>query len=72
MVGMGLNYMIETMPFTDVLMEGPLGVPANALTIDWTFLGQSMPVWTLIWYIGLTVWLPSSLRRGPTPVKKPQ
>jgi len=25
--------------------------------IDWTFLGLSMPAWTLIWYVGLTLFM---------------
>lgn len=51
--GMGLDYMIESMPFTEVLAQVFQG-SGECATIDWTFLGLSMPVWTLIWYIGLT------------------
>lgn len=51
--GMGLNYMVESMPFTEVLAEVLRG-SGECATIDWTFLGLSMPAWTLIWYIGLT------------------
>lgn len=52
--GQGLNYMIDTMPFTDVLSE-VLGGSGECATIDWTFLGLSMPTWTLVWFVGLTL-----------------
>jgi disulfide bond formation protein DsbB len=49
---MGLEYMVEAM--------GPLKALATALKsagectkVDWTFLGLSMPMWTLACYIGL-------------------
>lgn len=49
---MGLEYMVEAM--------GPLKALATALKsagectkVDWTFLGVSMPGWTLAWYVGL-------------------
>jgi disulfide bond formation protein DsbB len=51
--GMGLNYMLESMPFTEVLTTVFRG-SGECATVDWTFLGLSMPGWTLIWYIGLT------------------
>lgn len=52
--GQGLNYMLETMPFTDALSQVLRG-SGECATIDWTFLGLSMPNWSLIWYIGITV-----------------
>ena len=52
--GMGLNYMLETMPFTEVLSEVLYG-SGECAEIDWSFLGLSMPNWTLLWFIGLTV-----------------
>jgi len=52
--GMGLNYMLDSMPFTDVLRQVFEGSGECAL-IDWTFLGLSMPAWTLVWYIGITL-----------------
>jgi disulfide bond formation protein DsbB len=50
--GMGLNYMLETMPFAEVLGQIFYG-SGECAQIDWTFAGLSMPSWTLIWYIGL-------------------
>ena len=52
--GAGLNYMLETMPFTDVLGQVFYG-SGECAEIDWVFLGLSMPGWTLIWYIGLAI-----------------
>jgi len=52
--GMGLNYMLETLPFAEVLSEVFYG-SGECAEIDWTFLGQSMPTWSLFWYIVLAV-----------------
>ncbi len=52
--GMGLNYMLDTMPFADVLGQVFYG-SGECAQIDWTFLGLSMPTWTLVWYIGLAL-----------------
>ena len=52
--GMGLNDMIDTMPFTEVLREVLQG-SGECAEIDWTFLGLRMPGWTLIWYSIFTV-----------------
>ena len=51
--GMGLNYMLETMPFADVLGQVFRG-SGECAVIDWSFAGLSMPWWTLIWYIVLS------------------
>lgn len=52
--GMGLNYMLETLPFTEVLAEVLHG-SGECAEVAWTFLGLSMPNWSLLWYIGLTL-----------------
>jgi disulfide bond formation protein DsbB len=52
--GMGLNYMLETMPYSEVFTQVFYG-SGECAKIDWTFLGLSMPWWTLFWYIGLTL-----------------
>lgn len=51
---MGLDYMIEAM--------GPMSALAKVLEgsgecakVDWTFLGVSMPAWTLVWFVGLAL-----------------
>lgn len=52
--GMGLNYMLETMPFGEVYAKVFYG-SGECAKIDWTFIGLSMPWWTLFWYIGFTI-----------------
>jgi disulfide bond formation protein DsbB len=57
--GMGLNYMLETMPFGEVFSQVFYG-SGECAQIDWTFFGLSMPWWTLFWYIGfavITLWV---------------
>lgn len=51
---LGLEYLIEA--------QGMFAALATALTgsgecakVDWTFLGFSMPAWTLVWFVGLAV-----------------
>jgi len=55
--GPSLSYILETFPIMDalsVLMRGD----GNCAEVTWTFLGLSMPGWTLICYFGLTLgWL---------------
>ena len=48
--GMGLNYMLETLPFTQVLAEVFRG-SGECAEVDWVFLGLSMPGWTFLWYL---------------------
>ena len=48
--GMGLNYMLETLPFTQVLAEVFRG-SGECAEGDWVFLGLSMPGWTFLWYL---------------------
>jgi disulfide bond formation protein DsbB len=52
--GMGLNYMLDTMPVTDVLHEVFYG-SGECAEVIWQFLGLSMPGWTFIWYTLFTV-----------------
>lgn len=52
--GMGLNYMLETMPYSEVLSEVFYG-SGECAEVDWAFLGLSMPNWSLMVYIGLII-----------------
>ena len=57
--GPGLNYMLENFPVTEVLSTVLRGSGSCAEVI-WSFMGMSMPKWTLIWYVGLgcvTLWM---------------
>ena len=65
--GPGLNYMLENFPITEVLSTVLRG-SGSCAEVLWTFLGLSMPKWTLIWYavLGLlTLWVTyRAIRRG--------
>ena len=50
--GMGLNYMLETLPLGDVFRQVFYG-SGECAEIHWVFLGLSMPAWTMICYIGI-------------------
>ena len=52
--GPGLGYMLDTFPLGqtfEMVMTGS----GSCAEIDWSFLGLSMPWWTLIWYIVLVL-----------------
>ena len=48
--GPGLSHMLDTMPFAAMLKKVLTG-SGECAVVDWTFLGLSMPEWTLIWFI---------------------
>ncbi len=52
--GMGLNYMLDTMPFGQVLSEVFYG-SGECAEVYWTFLGLSMPGWSFVWYLAFTI-----------------
>ena len=52
--GMGLNYMLETMPLADVLEKVFKGSGECAET-GWLFLGLAIPSWTLVFFIAMMV-----------------
>jgi disulfide bond formation protein DsbB len=52
--GPGLNYMLDNFPLTEVLST-VLNGSGSCAEVSWRFLGLSMPMWTLVWYIGLGV-----------------
>jgi len=57
--GPGLNYMLDNFPLTEVLSTVLRGSGSCAEVI-WTFMGMSMPQWTLTWYVILgllTLWV---------------
>jgi disulfide bond formation protein DsbB len=57
--GPGLNYMLETLPLTEVFSKVFLG-SGSCADVLWTFLGLSMPGWTLTWFLALgggTLWM---------------
>jgi len=57
--GPGLNYMLDNFPLTEVFSTVLRGSGSCAEVI-WSFLGMSMPMWTMIWYVVLglaTLWV---------------
>lgn len=63
--GPGLDYMMEAFPLAQTLRMVFSG-SGECAEVDWTFLGLSMPAWTLISFVCLLVWalaLPLLARR---------
>ena len=52
--GPGLEYMLETLPLRSVLEKVFTG-SGECAEVVWSFLGISMPGWTLVWFILLTL-----------------
>ena len=50
--GMGLNYMVETMPLSDVLSKVFTG-SGECAEAGWYFLGLTIPAWTLVFFIAM-------------------
>ncbi len=53
--GPGLDYMLETMPFSNVIKQVIHG-SGECAEKGWTFLTLGIPEWSLLCYIGLGVW----------------
>ncbi len=52
--GPGLDYMLDTLPFSDVLKEVMHG-SGECAEVSWEFLSLSMPIWMLIIYAGFLI-----------------
>ncbi len=50
-----LDYMVDNFPLGETL-DKLLNASGDCASVDWVFLGQSMPTWTLLWFSGLTLW----------------
>ena len=62
--GAGLDYMLETLPLTEVLAKVFMG-DGDCAKVVWSFLGLSMPAWVFICVAGLGcfgIW--NNLRRA--------
>lgn len=53
--GPGLDYMLESMPITGVIRKVMTG-SGECANVDWSFLGLSMPGWSLLWFVLLAAW----------------
>lgn len=47
--GPGLDYLVDALPMKAVFKE-VLSGSGECAAIDWTFLGQSLPVWSLLYF----------------------
>ncbi|MGB5324188.1 MAG: disulfide bond formation protein B [Pseudomonadales bacterium] len=65
--GPSLDFILETFPLSEaltILLRGD----GNCAEVSWTFLGLSIPGWTLVAFVGLaTGWLLQARREGATP-----
>lgn len=50
--GPGLNYLLDSFPVAEAIKKAFMA-SGDCGEIGWTFLGLSMPGWTLIWYVAL-------------------
>jgi disulfide bond formation protein DsbB len=50
--GMGLNYMLETLPLADVLMKVFKG-SGECADAGWYFLSLAIPSWTLVFFVAM-------------------
>jgi disulfide bond formation protein DsbB len=50
--GMELSYMLDSFPLQTVVEKVFTG-SGDCAKVDWSFLGVSMPTWTLFWFVGL-------------------
>lgn len=53
--GPGWDYMIETNTWLGVVQK-VLSAKGDCSTVDWSFLGLTMPMWSLAWFAFLAVW----------------
>lgn len=63
--GPGLGYMLDTFPLAQTLKLVLTG-SGECAEVDWTFLGLSMPAWSLISLVALVLWALWTARR-PSP-----
>jgi disulfide bond formation protein DsbB len=54
--GPPLDFMMEASPLADVVRQVLTG-SGECAKVDWTFLGMSMPAWSLAWFLLLAVWI---------------
>lgn len=53
--GPGLDYMLDAMPISGVVRRVMTG-SGECANVDWTFLGLSMPMWSLLCFVVLAAW----------------
>ncbi len=66
--GPGIDYMIEALPMSEVLAAMTRGT-GDCAEVGWTFLGISLPGWSLLGFIALAVLAVLQLRAGNRPAE---
>src|SRR5438270_11767116 len=62
--GMGLNYMLDTLPFTDVLRKVVEG-SGECAEKGWEFLHLSIAAWMLVFFVAIIATSFALIRRDP-------
>ena len=52
--GPSLEYMVDTLPWAEVLTVMLRG-NGNCADAQWAFMGLSMPLWVLLWFVGFVL-----------------
>lgn len=52
--GPGLDYLIDALPLKTVFQQ-VLSGSGECAVVDWSFLGQSLPVWSALFFVCLTL-----------------
>ena len=52
--GPSLEYMVDTLPWAEVLTVMLRG-NGNCADSHWSFIGLSMPQWVLVWFVGFAI-----------------
>jgi len=60
--GMGISYMLETLPFMDVLKKVFAG-SGECAAAGWEFMGLAIPGWTFVFFIAMTIVAFALIRR---------
>lgn len=64
--GATLDFLMENNPIFDVIKTVMAG-SGECAKVTWTFLGMSMPAWSLLWFLLLTAWMLFAAFKRPSP-----
>ena len=65
MCGPSLDFLMEAMPVTSVIRTVLTG-SGECANVDWSFIGLSMPAWSLAWFVMLAAWVLATMFRAPS------
>lgn len=66
--GMGIFYMLDSLPVLDVINKTLAG-SGECAKVDWTFLGLSLPGWTFIFFLAMVL-ASFALAARPSPERR--